>query len=74
MLYIYFVANTTIAIVERQHVENAIITTSGALSTIESKYLVLSNQITPDFISSLGFLEITTPHFVSRTELALSSQ
>ena len=73
-LYIYFVASATFAIVERQQIENVITTTNGSLSSIESKYLALSNQMTPEFIRSLGYIEITVPHFVSRTGLALSSQ
>ena len=73
-LYIYFVASATFAIVERQQVENVITATNGSLSSIESKYLALSNQMTPEFIRSLGYIEIAAPHFVSRTGLALSSQ
>src|SRR3989344_8967933 len=69
--YIYFVASATFAIVERQQIENVITTTNGSLSSIESKYLALSNQMTPEFIRSLGYIEITVPHFVSRTGLAL---
>ncbi|MBI5004749.1 MAG: hypothetical protein HZC04_01005 [Candidatus Lloydbacteria bacterium] len=72
-LYIYFVASATFAIVERQQIEKGIIATNGSLSGIESKYLALSNQMTPDFIRSLGYIEILAPHFVSRTGLALSS-
>lgn len=73
-LYIYFVASATVDIVDRQRIENDITTVGGTLSVTESNYLALSNKLTPDFIRSLGFREITAPYFVSRTGLALSSQ
>ena len=73
-LYIYFVASATVAIVDRERIGNAIAVTGGALSSTESSYLALSNKITPELIRSLGFLEITDSHFVSRTGLAFSSQ
>ena len=73
-LYIYFVASTTVAIVDRNRIEDAITSTGGALSVAESEYLAIASKLTPAFISSLGFREITAPHFVSRTGLALSSQ
>ncbi|MBI5005014.1 MAG: hypothetical protein HZC03_00155 [Candidatus Lloydbacteria bacterium] len=72
-LYIYFVASATVAIVDRERIENAIAVTGGALSSTESKYLSLSSNITPELIHSLGFREITDPHFVSRTGLAFSA-
>ena len=73
-LYIYFVASATVAIVDRERIENDIAITGGALSSTESNYLALSNKITPDLVYSLGFREITDQHFVSRTGLAFFSQ
>ncbi|MBI2046143.1 MAG: hypothetical protein HYT28_01860 [Parcubacteria group bacterium] len=72
-LYIYFVANATIAIVEREQIEDDIATLGGKLAAVESNYLAATAKLTPEFARSLGFQEITVPHFVSRTGLALSS-
>lgn len=71
--YIYFVASATVAIVDRERIENDIAVAGGSLSSTESNYLTLSNKITPELIRSLGFREITDTHFVSRTGLAFSS-
>lgn len=72
-LYIYFVASATVAIVDRERIENDIAVAGGSLSSTESNYLALSNKITPELVRALGFREITDPHFVSRTGLAFSS-
>jgi hypothetical protein len=71
-LYIYFVASATIAIVEREQIEDDITTLGGELAVVESNYLTTTAKLTPALAKSFGFQEVRVSHFISRTGLAIS--
>lgn len=70
--YGYFVFNTILNVVERERLETEIVAASAELAGLESRFLENERRLTMGFAQTLGFHEVRTHRYVTRTGLALT--
>lgn len=70
-LYSIAVQRTVMNVVKRAALEKDIATLRATNTTLEARFLALSNTITSDLASSLGYKE-TSPTLVERQSLSLA--
>ncbi len=70
-LYSFFVQQTVMQVVTRGEVEKEIATLRANTTMLESRYIALSNTITSELASSLGFRE-TSPLLIQRQAVSLA--
>lgn len=64
--YAYLVNQTILNIVERENVEESIITLSSDISEMEFEYISLKNDINLAYAHSIGFVDVVNVKFASR--------
>ncbi|PIP86388.1 hypothetical protein COV42_01535 [Candidatus Campbellbacteria bacterium CG11_big_fil_rev_8_21_14_0_20_44_21] len=68
-MYIYFVKQAIVNVVQREKVEEEISELDVKVGSLEERYIELENRIDLDFAYSLGYNEIQDVRFVSRKTL-----
>lgn len=68
LAYIYCVCATTINIAERQKLERTVADLVANQGSLEFHYITLKNKINMDEALAMGFKEVRTPIYVSRTQ------
>lgn len=65
-LYLYFINQTIINVVERQNNEKRIARVNSQISDLEVSYLDLKNRINMDYALSKGFVKVSNEKYMSR--------
>ena len=65
-LYTFFVHNIVANVVERTALQQQISALSANTTDLESQYLALSNTITAELATSLGYKEVASPELIQR--------
>ena len=63
--YLYFLSRTVFAVVERNHAEKAIVATTANLSTLETKFVALDQNIDLALAHQKGFIDINQPTYIT---------
>ena len=64
--YIFFLGSVTFNVVARKSLDSEVRETISAISTLELRYLALSNNINLAYANELGFSETKSAQFISR--------
>ncbi len=64
--YGYLVRGAIISIVDRQNMESNLAGLNSRILDLESEYLKLKNDVTPEWALTLGFIPVSTEKFVAK--------
>ncbi|SRR5258708_4719463 len=71
-MYVYFINATVMNIVGRQAADREITAVNSKIASLESRYLALSNTITPAYAASLGFIETKGEQYAVRKTFTMA--
>lgn len=71
--YSYLVRASIVNIVNRQSMEKEIVDLSSQVLTLESEYIKIKNNVTPEVAQSLGFVTASSQKFLAKNSNSNSS-